>query len=562
MLSELKVKNFAIIDTIHIVFRNGLNIVSGETGAGKSVLLKGLALLMGAKSQSDTVRNGAEQAIIEGAFDLSHRPDIEKKLSEHGFEADDNRLVVRRVISPQGKGRVYINGSLCALNSLRELVAPMIELTGEDIPLIEMTSQHENRTLVSKPYQMDALDHYAGSLGLRREFADKLRQMRELENQLERMTGEARERAQRFDFLIYQRDEIENVELTENEITQIENQVLRLRNSSQVSQFIEMADQALYSGEESSVERLEKIYTKAQEMRQLDAELKQSLAPLHQAKVLIEDVIYDLRRVVDKLDTDPSHLEELETRLSRIRHLQKKYGPQESDILNALTQIRAEIHSLENSDEEIQQLGQRRAQLKAELQQIAQNLTETRKRFTADLAKKIHQELSELNMKGVEFGIEIEPLNEWTAGGADQIEFMIRSSRKDTFKPIAKAASGGELSRILLALKQVVGHSDLPRTYLFDEVDTGVSGETAERVGRKLKSMAKHQQVICVTHLPQVAAFGDAHFSIRKIPQGEGVTMQIRELNQKSRVLEIARLISGEKITRSSREHAEQLLRH
>lgn len=562
MLSELKVKNFAIIDTIHIVFRNGLNIVSGETGAGKSVLLKGLALLMGAKSQSDTVRNGAEQAIIEGAFDLSHRPDIEKKLSEHGFEADDNRLVVRRVISPQGKGRVYINGSLCALNSLRELVAPMIELTGEDIPLIEMTSQHENRTLVSKPYQMDALDHYAGSLGLRREFADKLRQMRELENQLERMTGEARERAQRLDFLIYQRDEIENVELTENEITQIENQVLRLRNSSQVSQFIEMADQALYSGEESSVERLEKIYTKAQEMRQLDAELKQSLAPLHQAKVLIEDVIYDLRRVVDKLDTDPSHLEELETRLSRIRHLQKKYGPQESDILNALTQIRAEIHSLENSDEEIQQLGQRRAQLKAELQQIAQNLTETRKRFAADLAKKIHQELSELNMKGVEFGIEIEPLNEWTAGGADQIEFMIRSSRKDTFKPIAKAASGGELSRILLALKQVVGHSDLPRTYLFDEVDTGVSGETAERVGRKLKSMAKHQQVICVTHLPQVAAFGDAHFSIRKIPQGEGVTMQIRELNQKSRVLEIARLISGEKITRSSREHAEQLLRH
>jgi DNA repair protein RecN (Recombination protein N) len=560
MLTELNVKNFAIIDSIHIVFRPGLNIVSGETGAGKSVLLKSLCLLMGEKAQSGTVRVDAEQAVIEGAFDLSHRPDIAQRLLDQGFEALEETLVVRRVLSPQGKGRVYINGSLCALNSLRDLVAPMIELTGDDVPLIEMTSQHENRTLISRQYQMDVLDHYCSAMPLRRDFSEKLRRLREIDHLISQNQNDARERAQRLDFLRYQLDEIQGVKLQSGEIQEIETQIFRLRNASHLLKFFDMAEDALYGGEDSSVERLDRIWQKAQEMKGIDAELRNTLEPLRQAKVLIEDVVYDLRKLGERLESNPEHLEELEGRLNRIRHLQKKYGSQEVDIQEALEQIQLEIAKLDGSDEQVEQLELEQKALNDQLNQLASKLHQIRKNGAELLAAGVNDELTDLNMKGVRFSIHLELSKEWISTGSSQMEFMIQTSRKAPAKPLSKYASGGELSRILLALKQVVGHSDLPRTYLFDEVDTGVSGETADKVGRKLKAMAKNQQVICVTHLAQVAAFADSHFCISKEAEGDNVAMSIRQLKSKERIDEIARLVSGEKITKASRQHAQQLL--
>lgn len=561
MLLELKVRNFAIIDSIHISFQQGLNILSGETGAGKSVLLKSLALLMGEKGLSDTVRTGAQTATIEGFFDLATRPDIAGRLKNMGIDVLEDQLVVRRVISSQGKSRVYLNGSLSALNSLREVVSPMITVTGHNAPLIEMTGQHDNRHLQSKSYHMEVLDHYSGSWDLRQQFSDKFLQLKEIENEIQEIKEESRSRAQRLDFLIYQRDEINALGLKPGEEDELKQQLFRLKNSTRLVEFVQSAEQALYTDDDSALARLHKVVQKAAEIRQFDESLAKKVEPLTQAKTLIEEAIFDLRDYGDDLEADPAQLDSLEEKFSELRRLQKKYGGTVEEILATLAHIESEINGLETSDERLVGLERERELLGKELNKRADDLHKRRSQGALLLSKGVNDELAELNMKGVIFEVQVQPAEQMTSTGRSDVEFMIRSSKKDPLRPLAKFASGGELSRILLSLKRIIGNTDHPRTYLFDEVDAGVSGLTAEKVGKKLKTIAKGQQVICVTHLPQVASFADAHFLIEKSPsKKKGVHMEVLELKADDRVKEIARLISGEKISKTSMEHAKQLL--
>jgi DNA repair protein RecN (Recombination protein N) len=281
---------------------------------------------------------------------------------------------------------------------------------------------------------------------------------------------------------------------------------------------------------------------------------------LEQAKSVLDEAVYDLRQYVSKIEADPEKLENMESRLSDLRKLQKKYGSSVDDILKALLDIETEIAQLANSESRIEDLKKEASQLRKELETLGTDIHKRRLKGSEILAESVNAELSELNMKGVTFHVHVEKLSELSATGLSDVEFMSQTSAKDVKRPLAKFASGGELSRILLSLKRVVGSSHQPRTYLFDEVDTGVSGETAEKVGKKLKSIAKGQQVICVTHLSQVAAFGDVHFFIQKSSQKGHVAMEVVELNAKERVQEIARLISGEKITKTSLAHAQELL--
>lgn len=560
MLLELKVSNFAIIENLHITFKEGLNILSGETGAGKSVLLKSLTLLMGGKASSDTIRTGATQATIEGSFDISNRPDIQEHLKAMGIDPDEDILIVRRVLSAGDKSKVYLNGSLSTLNSLRDIVAPLVELAGHSAPLIEMTGQHENRNLMSKAYHLDLLDQYAGTWDKRLLFTEKYNRYHAIFEEIKKLESAAKQKAQRLDFLIYQRDEIVNLDLSPGEDHGLEVEVKKLKNSNRIGAFVNQAESALYTDDDSAISRLNTVLKKGMELASIDPQIAAKLENLEQAKTLIDESIYDLRQYASKIDADPQRLEEAEGRLSDMRKLQKKYGATVDDILKALMEMEIEISNLQNSESKIDSLKKEAAGLLKDLEVLGADLHKRRQKGADLLADSVNAELLELNMKGVTFHVMVEKTAELVSTGVSDVEFQSQTSAKDVKRPLAKFASGGELSRILLSLKRVVGSTNQPRTYLFDEVDTGVSGETAEKVGRKLKTIAKGQQVICVTHLPQVAAFGDIHFFIQKSPQKDSVAMVVSELKTKERVQEIARLISGEKISKTSLAHAEQLL--
>jgi len=560
MLIELKVQNFAIIENLALTFGPGLNILSGETGAGKSVLLKSLSLMMGDKAEADIVRTGVDHAVIEGFFDLADRPDVLQQLEELGLDVNDETLVVRRIISTQGKGKVYLNGALSPLSSLRSIVAPLITLTGRQTPLIEMTGQHDNRHLQSKAYHLEVLDLYAGTWTLRVDFEKQYARYHDIEEQIMRLEEAARSREQRLDFLRFQRDEIEALDIKPNEEEELETRVSRMRHSTRLIEFVAASVDSLYANDDAVMVALHQVLQRGSELSALDPELSKRLAPLQEAKTLLEDAVFELRDYGKNLDADPQELNQLEERLSSLRKLQKKFGKGADEIVKAHKEILEEIDSLEKHDESIRELNEERAKLHKTMKKLAQELNDRRTNGAHLLEKGVNDELLDLNMKGVTFSVSVSLLDHWTASGQNNIEFMIQASKKDEPKALAKVASGGELSRILLALKRVVGSSDRPRTYLFDEVDTGVSGQTAEKVGRKLKTIAKGQQLICVTHLPQVASFADQHFLIDKRPQKGAVRMTVTELSKDERVKEIARLISGEKISQTSLEHARQLI--
>lgn len=559
MLQELKVSNFAIIENLHIEFQSGLNILSGETGSGKSILLKSLALLMGEKASTEIIRNGAAQATIEGAFDLKKRPDIKAVLNEAGIDTADNTLIVKRIIAQADKSKIYLNGSLSTLTQLKEIVSPMIEVTGHTAPLIEMTGQHDNRNLLSKSYHLDLLDQYSGHFDKRHAYEQKYLSLIDLKNQITEFEKQSLHKAQHLDFLKFQLAEFSKVSLNPDADQNLEDEIKTLKSSHKILQFVDECENILFDDEDSVSSRLKTVQKKSLEFSGI-ASISEKIAGLTQAQSLIEDTFFSLRKELKQIQLDPEALEEKEERLSQIRKLQKKYGPDLYVIAATAEKLQKEVCELEHSDEHLAGIKKQAALLELELKKLAEDLHKTRVKFAEKLEASVNKELGDLNMKGVSFSISSAKLDQLTNTGLSDIEYLCQTSAKDPKRPIAKVASGGELSRILLSLKKSLGQSDRPRTYLFDEVDTGVSGNTAEKVGRKLKTIAKGQQVICVTHLPQVAACGDVHFSINKSNSKGSVNMDVTELKSKQRVEEIARLISGEKITKTSLAHAEQLL--
>jgi len=557
MLSELKVSQFAIIDHIHIHFNSGLNILSGETGAGKSILIKSLALLMGAKSSSQDIRSNKDKATIEGAFDLSQRPDIEGRLAEMGIETDEKELIVRRVVQKSGKSKVYLNGHLSSLADLRRIVFPLVTISNpNDAPLIEITGQHENKDLISSRYQMDTLDQFCGNSKIRENIEEVFHQIHTIDIEILDLEALARQREQQMDFLQFQINEIEDLELKESEDTLLKSRIKDLREQERWLQWRQTALESISESDRSILSVLKNIMIRAPEyslIAPLKVQLQESLAQL-------EDVAFQLQTMGDTEANGDETLNDLEDRLSRIRKLQKKFGEDVAQILLALKEMKAKHAQLANLSDTLEELKEQREHLIKSLHTKCQKLRKKRLEGCHLLQKEVNQELADLNMKGLKFLIAVEPITEPQSTGMDRVVFRTQTGPKDEPRDLARVASGGELSRILLSLKQVIGASHLPRTFLFDEVDTGVSGPTAQKVGAKLKNLAQHQQVICVTHLPQVASFADFHYFIEKNTGQDKVEMKVRNLNKEERIQEIARLISGEKTTKASLQHAKELL--
>ncbi len=557
MLTELKVAQFAIIDKIHIHFNQGLNILSGETGAGKSILIKSLALLMGAKSSSQDIRSSKEKATIEGAFDLHERSDILVKLNEMGVDTDDNTLIVRRVIKKDGKSQVYLNGHLSTVTDLRRIVFPLVTMSNPtEAPLVEITGQHENKDLMSSRYQLEVLDQFCGNLELRQQIKTLFDEINDIQNRMNDLEQRSQLREQQIDFLNFQIKEIETLGLVDNEDEELSLQIRELKTKEKWQDWLSQSLFKLSESDSAVLNQLGKIIAGAPE----HSALKEAIGELQQARSLIEDSAFSLQQLANLESSGDQSLDELEDRLSRIRKLQKKFGESVSDILKSLQDMKQEHHELTNLSETLAQMKKQKLQKQDSLKSLCQKIHSKRESGAKLLAKEVNSELKDLNMKGLIFIIDVEQLTEATSTGSDRIVFRTQTGAKDEARDLAKAASGGELSRILLSLKQVTGANQFPRTFLFDEVDTGVSGPTAEKVGAKLKNLAQHQQVICVTHLPQVACFGDHHFYIEKQPTKDTVEMTVSLLSQKNRVDEIARLISGEKLTKTSIAHAKKLL--
>lgn len=560
MLTEIAVQQFAIIDSLRMSFQPGLNIISGETGAGKSILLKSLALLMGDKADLSSIREGSEVATVEGLFDLSQRPDIEAKLSQLGLPSGERTLVVRRLISAGAKSRVYINGSLATVSALRDLVSPLVEVTGQDLPpLIEMTGQHDNRNLLSRTYHLELVDI---SIGLGPELAiyrQNYEAWKAAQIELAELEAKAGESAARIDYIQFQIQEIDSLGLKAGDEREIESSARRLKHLNRLAEFCSWSE-AVLSGEDSSVDStLHLMQVRLNELATIDSSLSEYIPSLASARSLLKELQYGFAQYATTLDNEPLDRGTVETRLNQLRSLQRKYGATANDILAARAVLTQEIEQLQKAEALKQVLEKKIAQLGKKLDELATRLHHERSEAAPTLIERVNKELGDLNMKGVMISLSLEFEDEFGPSGRTRAEFMIANGPSSPARPLARVASGGELSRVLLALKQVIGSSHAPRTYLFDEVDTGVSGETAARVGQKLKKIATEAQVICITHLPQVAAYADSHYAIQKSTNQKSIQMTVKTLDTEARIHELARLISGDQLTSTSIAHARSL---
>lgn len=551
MLVELRVTGFAVIDSLEVQFlRPGLNGLTGETGAGKSMLVKSLSLLLGGKAHLDTIRTQHDKAIVEGAFDLSLRPEIKSQLEDADLGSGDDMLVIRRVLNKNGKHRAYINGHIATLNNLSKIVSQLVEITG----------QHEHQTLLRPQSQIKLLDQFSELEDLLSSYREKFEETRLLSNKIKELSSQSQDQTGRLEFLQFQIQEIDHFDPKPDEEEELSTQFQRARNSSQLEVFTKEAQDSLYDAQDSVQAKITALLQDGQKLAEIDSALKPALKSLDEAAVLIEDASYHIRDYAKDSTVDAAEVERIEERFSQLKKLQRKYGSTIAEILNYRDRAKEEVFDLENSDEKIKELEQHLDLALREARKLANKLHTKRQQAATKLAARINGELKDLNMGGVTFSIGVEKTETLSAQGFSQVVFLVQNSPNDKPRGVSQAASGGELSRIMLAIKQIISVGDLPMTYLFDEVDAGISGPTAEKVGKKLKAIGRIHQVVTITHLPQVASYADAHFLIAKKLAKGLVHSTVKELSTEERVKELGRLISGEKITDTSIAHAKQLL--
>ncbi|MCS6837820.1 MAG: DNA repair protein RecN [Bdellovibrionaceae bacterium] len=565
MLQHLRVQNLAIIEDIAINFEPGLNIITGETGSGKSLLVKGFGLLMGEKSSSDLIRSHHNYALIEGVFDLNKRPDIQEILHQLSVIHPEQPecLIVRRLIYPE-KSKVYINDHQVTLQTLKEVVCPMVEITSRSAPLIEITGQFENKNLLSREFQLELLDAFAHLDELRQRYFKSYQKYLLDKKKWSELSEKLHNRQHHIDFLSFQRNEITNLNLKEDEDIHLEKEIAILKEYRRLAEFAALAQTILGPDAQSPSHQLQFLLKSAHELKNPPESLLPWKGRLKHVLNEIEDLSFEITQIIPENEDWQIELEQKQERLSLIKKIQKKYGPRIQDIFQFLNKIDLELKEYEHLETAVTQLSQSLKVQEVELTELAGRLHQERIHHAAQLAKLVNAHLQDLNMKGVTFHIDLQNLSELSASGISSVEFQILQPGCTDFVPLSKAASGGELSRILLALKVVAAREKWPRTYLFDEVDSGVSGVTAQKIGKKLKEVSQYTgQVICVTHLAQVAVYGDHHYAIKKeiLDSQQKPRIYAIKLSQKQREEEIAQLLSGETITESSLENARSLLK-
>lgn len=552
MLVELLVENFAVIERVRVRFHAGFNVLTGETGSGKSMVVDALALLFGGRASADMVRTDTARARIAGIFEIPHTPEMQAWLDGAGIEIEDNELLIEREILASGKSRAFAASRPVTAAVLRELAPHLGDIHG----------QHDQQLLFSAEAQRDMLDAF-GSIDTSR-LAQLYTAWRATAAELEELERSDQERLRLVDLWSFQRKEIEAAALQAGEDAELENERRVLKNVARLEESANAAYAALYDSADSVSAQLKLASRKLEELCRIDESLAGVAETLKPAAIAVDDVSYTLRDYLGRLEADPGRLEAVETRLANIDKLRRKYGASIDEILTFFAEVSANLAKVENAGERRAELEQQRARLAAEYESAAAAVTAARKKAAAELARRVQTELGALAMKGTVLQIAIDPTG-WSPQGADAIRFLISPNAGEEPRPLEKVASGGELSRIALALKTCTTATQKakgsPRTLVFDEVDAGVGGGAAEAVGRRLKKLSAASQVLCVTHLAQIAGFGDHHYSVEKHEVKGRTVAGIEELTPDARTREIGRMLSGARLTPEALKHAEQLIR-
>lgn len=558
MLHALYVKNFALIDDVEVNFDKGLNVVTGETGAGKSMLIDSLQVALGSRASMDFIRSGREKATVQATFDISQLPWIQQRMEQLGIEDEDGEdlLFLSREISRSGKNVCRVNGRLVSLGVYREMG------TG----LVDMLGQHEQQTLLNQDKHRWLLDQLGGQDLLTQ--AIKVKEIflrwRQAHKELEELEQNAREIARRLDMLTFQVKEIEKAELSPNEEEELLSERRLLMNAEKIARLSGEIYGNLYGGEQGetpAVEAVGKALTAFQELVRIDESLAPFVESLESALYQLEDVAREISSYSDQIEYNPERLDEIEHRLSLIKQLKYKYGSSIQEILEYQEQSAQEIEGLNNSTERAEGLRDVIKALQKEWLQEAKALSKLRTKTAQQLEKLVAKELKYLEMGGLDFRVGITEKKEISAHGQEDIEFLIAPNPGEPLRPLQKIASGGELSRIMLALKVLLSGVDEVPTLIFDEIDTGVGGKALQAIGEKLAQVGQFKQVICVTHGPQVACFADNHYLISKsVVEGHAQT-SVELLNEMARVDELARMMAGREITEVVKNHARDMLK-
>lgn len=550
MLEELHVRNFALIERIDLELGPGLNILTGETGAGKSILIDAINAILGERTGADMIRSGADRARVEGVFGLNDAPQVAARLADDGLE-DEGGLIVARELTRSGQGVARVNGRRTTVGQLRALSEGLVNLHG----------QHEHQTLLAAERHVDILDAWGGpELTGRRERSARLyRQWRERQSELESLQMDERERARRLDLYAFQVEEIRTARPRADEEEALMADRIRLAGAEKLAAAAGEAHDLLSGEPGGAVEALGAAVRSLRAGVQIDPDLQPLLESTESAYYTAQEAARDLSSYADGVEYNPARLQEVEERLEVLRRLKKKYGDTLEDVLAYYKRISEEMASLEGADERAEGLAAEIARLRGELDEANADLRAARQRAADSLRAAMERELADLAMEKTQVDVAFEP-TEPTARGADRVEFLMSPNPGEPLKPLARTASGGELARLMLALKTVVAKADPVPVLIFDEIDTGVSGRQAGVIARKMRALGRSSQVLCVTHSPQIAAAADRHYVIRKTVEGGRTLTHVAPLGEAARVEEVARMLAGAAPTESARAHARALI--
>jgi DNA repair protein RecN (Recombination protein N) len=553
MLLELRIKNFAIIDELNLSFSKGFNILTGETGAGKSIILNAVHLLLGDKATEEWIRSSEEEASVEALFEISGNLEIKGKIKEktphlQGAGEEDS-LLIRRVISRSSRGKVFINGNLATLGMLSEVGEGLLSIYG----------QHEHQSLQRMETHIDILDEFGGLLGLREEFQKQYQEYISLSEEVERIRAEKERRAKERELMAFQSKEIEAYGIQIGEEESLKEERIILTHAKKLADFAHASEETLYAEEGSTIERIQRILNQGREMAAIDPSLSQPLKALESTLIQLEEITLALRDYSRRVEINPMRLDEIENRLEEIDRLKRKYGSSVEEVLSFKVKIDGVLKSFTSDEERLSQSEGRLEPLRQTVIGLGKKLTAERKKVALELKKSVERDLNSLGMRKTIFEIHIDPLT-LSLKGVDRVEFLISPNVGEEVKPLAKIASGGELSRIMLALKRILAKVGGRQVLIFDEVDSGIGGAMAEVVGKKLRELSRHHQVICVTHLPQIACFADQHHNVKKEVKGGRTITLVDRLDKESIVDEIARMLGGVKVTEKTRAHAREMI--
>ncbi|NAN99641.1 DNA repair protein RecN [Staphylococcus epidermidis] len=553
MLQTLSIKQFAIIDELDINFSDGLTVMSGETGSGKSIIIDAIGQLIGMRASSDYVRHGEKKAIIEGIFDIDESKDAINILESLAIDVDEDFLLVKREIFSSGKSICRINNQIVTLQDLRKVMQELLDIHG----------QHETQSLLKQKYHLQLLDDYADN-----QYSDLLNQYQLSYNQyknkrkeLEELESADQALLQRLDLMKFQLEELTEASLKEGEVDQLESDIKRIQNSEKLNLALNNAHQVL-TDESAIPDRLYELSNYLQTINDIVPEkfvrLKEDI---NQFYYLLEDAKHEIYDEMANTEFDEQVLNEYESRMNLLNNLKRKYGKDITELIAYQSKLANEIDKIENYEQSTSQLREEIKTLYNEVIDIGKKLSQERRRVARELRDHIVSEIQNLQMKDANLEISFKPLDEPTIEGIEFVEFLISPNRGEPLKSLNKIASGGELSRIMLALKSIFVKSRGQTAILFDEVDSGVSGQAAQKMAEKMRDIAQYIQVICISHLPQVASMSDHHLLISKASNTDRTTTQVKELKDENKIDEIARMISGASVTELTRENAKEMIK-